>query len=85
MSYAADPIKRNAILDAEQRRLDWLRDHPAIPVLEWGEEMLYPAADLGEVTAVAAHYGTWKGGAAEASLLAFPRPKAQAAQQQAAV
>ena len=55
MTYAADPVKRAAILDAEQKRLDWLRDHPAIPVLEWGQEMLYPAADLGEVTAVAAH------------------------------
>lgn len=55
MSYAADPVKRAAILDAEQKRLDWLRANPAIPVLEWGQERLYPAADLGEVTAVAAH------------------------------
>ena len=55
MSYAADPIKRNAILDAEQRRLDWLRANPAIPVMFLGNERIYPAADLGEVTAVAAH------------------------------
>ena len=52
MSYAADPIKRNAILDAEQKRLDWLRAHPEVPVMEWGEEMLY-SADRAEVTAVA--------------------------------
>ena len=55
MTYAADPVKRAAILDAEQRRLDWLKDNPAIPVIEWGSEKFYPAADLGEVTAVAAH------------------------------
>ena len=54
MSYAAGPDRREAILDAEQKRLDWLRANPAIPVLEWGQEMLYPAGDLGEVTAVAA-------------------------------
>jgi len=54
MSYAADPIKRAAILAAEQKRLDWLRANPAIPVMELGSEKLYVAADLGEVTAVAA-------------------------------
>ena len=54
MSYAADPVKRAAILDAEQRRLDWLRGNPAIPVFELGSEKVYPADDLGEVTAVAA-------------------------------
>lgn len=57
MSYAASPIKRAAILDAEQKRLDWLRDHPEIPVMEWGEEMLYSTTSPGEVTAVAAATG----------------------------
>ena len=50
MSYAASPGKRAAILDAEQKRLDWLRAHPEVPVMEWGEEMLY-TADRAEVTA----------------------------------
>jgi hypothetical protein len=57
MNYAADPIKRAAILDAEQKRLDYLREHTHLPVLEWGEEMIYPACSSDEVDAVAAATG----------------------------
>jgi hypothetical protein len=53
MSYAADPVKRAAILDAEQKRLDWLRDNPAIPVMFLGNEQVY-VASAEEVTAIAA-------------------------------
>ena len=53
MSYAAGPVKRTAILNAMQDRLDWLRDHPEIPVMEWGNELLF-SAGRAEVTAVAA-------------------------------
>ena len=57
MSYAADPGRRQAILDAEQKRLDYLREHEHLPVLEWGQEMIYPACSSDEVDAVAAATG----------------------------
>ena len=56
MTYAASPIQRAAILDAEQRRLDWLRSHPEVPVMEWGQERLY-SASRDEVGAVASLTG----------------------------
>ena len=56
MTYAADPVKRAAILAAARKRLDWLEANPRIPVMEWGEEMLYPGTEA-EVAAVAALSG----------------------------
>lgn len=53
MSYAAGPVKREAILDAMQDRLDWLRANPSAPLMEWGTEVLV-SSDRGEVTTVAA-------------------------------
>lgn len=40
---AADPITREAILRAEQDRLDWLVAHPEVPVSRWGSERIFPA------------------------------------------
>ena len=56
MSYAATPGKRAAILAAERKRLDWLEANPEVPVMEWGEEMLY-STSRDEVDAVAALTG----------------------------
>ena len=56
MSYAADPVKRAAILAAEQKRLDWLWTHPDIPVMDFGQERMYVATEA-EVDAIAAATG----------------------------
>lgn len=51
MSYAATPGRRDAVLDAEQRRLNWLRANPGVPVMGWNEMVFSASRD--EVTAVA--------------------------------
>ena len=56
MSYAADPVKRAAILAAEQKRLDWLWTHPDIPVMALGQERMYVATET-EVNTIAALSG----------------------------
>ena len=56
MNHAADPAKREAILDAMQKRLDWLRANPGVPLWFWGNE-LQVAATRSEVSVIAAGAG----------------------------
>lgn len=40
---AADAVTREAILDAEQAQLDWLRQHKEVPLSCWGHERIFSA------------------------------------------